>query len=340
MTPPLLLLALAAVAGSPEAPRVELPPGPAARAWAGVGPETAPAELAPVAREVLSGADWARWAAELAAERDAEDADPARRAALALRARAQGRDEDAWRHLAACGGDPTWVAALLPALLPGVPLELLAQDGARGVVDALPDGVLLSPAPPPPVAGEWRREASLAGLRVGGAVLDLTVTVDYDGVQVDLQHRAGEPARVLVQLPEPREFEIRVAYLDWSRLDEPGPVAVELAPGSEERSVYGRFAARATPWTLELPAELPEGLARGGLVIVHPPDPARRERLAGLDAALAELLGVPCRRVERAHPGPPASAEVQVDLFEAGWEAKLEGLLSQVERFVLPDEGG
>src|SRR5690349_15261061 len=154
------LLALAVLlqqSAVPAAPRVsvELPPGPAERAFAGVGPETAPARLAPAPTGALDAADWraadawTAWADAVRAETSGASGaspDAQRRGKLARIALAHTRWDDAWDHFAACSGDPAVCAALLPGFLPGVQ----AGAGAGGVALPLPDGVVLHPAPPPP----------------------------------------------------------------------------------------------------------------------------------------------------------------------------------------------
>jgi len=225
----------------------------------------------------------------------------------------------------------------MPFLLPGVDVAAPAEGTAPR---ELPDGALLRPALPPHDNAFLfgRHEMSIAGLRVGSGRISMGVSVDPDGVQVELAHLGGEPVRVAVLLPEPRNFAIRVAYVDWFRQDEVGvPLEVELAPGEEPRVLFGRFAPRSSPWTRELPADLPAGLARDGLRLDYGAlGDDERTQLAGLDAALAQLLGA---RVEVVAPSAaesrPAFAGISVQLEPETWRRELAAILSSVERFTL-----
>ncbi len=303
-------------------PRIQLPDGPAARAWAAVGPETLPAAvelegLPAHPRDALWGSPdtWDRWARALKAEAEAEWPDPSRRAELALLAWGQGRSDDAWGHLACTGGEPGICAALLPALLPGLPPEHRGRDriGPGGVPRALPDGVLLRPALPPssglPHPGRLeRRNMRLDGLRIGEAVLALDVRVEYEGVQIDVHHLEGGAASFLLVLPEPPSFETRVEYVDWFRQDTVGlPHRVEMGPGEEyPRTLFGRVLPRETRWPRRLPDRLPCSLELDGLRLLVPADDRHRRALGGLAAALERVLEVPCELVAEDPAGIPA----------------------------------
>ncbi|MBK8179442.1 MAG: hypothetical protein IPK67_11260 [Planctomycetes bacterium] len=336
---------------------VTLPPGPAARAFAGVGPATEPARLSadgPAAPDWSRPEGWNRWAEAVGAEARGAQSDPTRRAALARAALSQGRYDDAWDHFAATGGDPPVAAALLPRFFPGVgepgvqeapaaAVDFLA-DARGGLPGPLPDGVLLRPSVPPPslpaaqvaLGRNWieRREMRLEGLRVGASTLAMRVALQSDGIQVDFDHRGGGPARVRVILPEPADFEVRVAYVDWMRQDERGGILeVNLAPGDETHSVFGRLRPRALPWPTQLPARLSQGLADHGLALCFPPEAPDGAMFRAAAPGLAAVLGLSVR-VEAARefsfPG------VRVDLEDPALaRRKLLGIVTLAERFAL-----
>jgi len=315
-----LLLALAPQQG------VRLPAGPVARAWAGVGPQTAPTDLgielfADVAWLADPGAAdpevrWAAWSAWLSGEARSEESDPRRRTALALLAREQGRWADAWFHFERLAAHPEWAAAVMPRLLPGVPAG--GAPGRGGLPGALPDGVLLRPAPPPEAIAEnglplRTRTASVEGLRIGEAIVTLRVTIEPSGIEIDLLHTGGGPATVRVLLPEPVDQEIRVEYTDWMREDEVGnPLTVVLNPGDEEHNLYGRFRPRRSELPGLPPGELSEGLKRGGLWIECALGAAIEPEARAAAKALGEVFAFPhglCRPGEPP-PGAPWAATV------------------------------
>jgi hypothetical protein len=292
-----------------------LPDGPAAKVWAGVGPDTQPAELPPEARLGLDPwnqpATWKRWAELVRLEEQTND--PARRAELCLLAKAHGRASDAWHHYQALGADPTWVAAVTPSLLPGVPAGSPVAPGGRAA--PLPDGVLLTPFLPPTSrrgAVEWRT-ATVHGLTIGEAVLDLTITVEATGVQVDLAHVSGGAAKVSVLLPEPEGFQIRVEYVDWLRRDNDQirtPITVELKPGEEPRQLYGRVLEQRSHLPTGAARKLPASLLLGGLVFEVPADDPQRADLARIAGVIGELLQVETRVDTPGAPRPEWSCTV------------------------------
>jgi hypothetical protein len=353
LAPTLLALAPAAL-GAPQ--DLELPPGPAERAWAGVGPRTeVPAlttELLPPEVEAWKRPEpWLAWARMVRAEADARAAgeapDGRRRAQLALIAWHQGRSDDAWDHLAACTAEPGWMAAVVPHLLPGVPMDLmLTGGGAPGV--GLPDGVILRPAlPPPPTAaadvvhGLSRmrpREMSITRLRVGDAYVTMRVAFEYDGVQVDFTHEAGEATQFWIELPEPPDFEIRMEYLDWTRLENARePIAIELSRETPTRFVFGRCRPQRLTWSETLPEALDERLARHGLQLRIDPQGGQTERFTAIAAALGEVLGCPTELIAPPAADPPTPWPGVSLRFtdDAERERKLRGLLSMVEYFAL-----
>lgn len=339
----LLLTLLAAVQAAPIAERVELPPGPAREALANAElpawrplPRPDPGcwigRLPPPCYDVDYADDgwqlaetWCAWASRLA-ERPSDE--PQARADLARLALLQSRWDDAWAHLAAAP-EPELV---LLTLLPGVP-----PGEADERKDALPDGVVLTPAPPPPSPdarpGFWDvREAWVRGLRVGEAVLDVRVAIEPEGVQVDLEHVSGGAARLAVKLPEPEGFEIRVEYVDWLRQDALGlPLEVVVKPGDEPHSLYGRVLPRRPAWPTAAPEHVPAAIEEGGLaLLVDDADDPERERLD----AVARALGHGCRLVSER---PDAGVTIHLPPPGPERDRKLAWLASCVESALLAD---
>lgn len=321
---PELLAALPALllagAWQERAPTVQLPPGAAADAWAVIGAERAPG--GPLVLEPWppwqapedgardpwsSGPPWRRWVELVRAEAAGPPA-PARRAALALLARTQGRDADAWAHWSSLAADPALAAALLPAFLPGVPP---GTDLA-----ALAPGVLLAPSLPPPRAelapqvltlGGWSME--LAPLRIGATEVRLRVALEADGVEVDLVHLAGPPVHARVLPPLPAGAELTAVYVDWIRRETPaGAHEVHVTPEDPEHALWARFRPGQPGWPEVLPDAGAAFPGRAGFAFVLDPDlGATTERCLCLGEALAELFEVPCAFLEPGD-GPPALA--------------------------------
>ena len=357
MAPRLLVLALAALASQEPAQRepasgptlagVELPDGRAAKVWAGVGPRTRPAELPPDTIGLLrpdawsTGSTFERWARLLREEAAAPGADAERLAVLCLLARSQGRARDAWRHFESLSAHPRGAAAVMPFLLPGVPAHTAVEPG--GVPAPLPDGVVLRPLAPPaqgkvPVGVlEWRT-ARIEGLRVGEAVLRLTIAVESTGVQIDIEHVSGGPARLGLVVPEPEGFEIRVEYLDWMRQDSlREPLMLEVAPGEEEpHSLFGRVLERRSAAPTGSVRRLPRQIVEGGLTLVVPPDDPQRALIEAAAASIASLLEVEVRVRASDAPRGDGWTETTVQLPEGAARAdRMRYLVSAVEGFVL-----
>lgn len=336
---PLLLLALLVPT---DGPVLTLPDGQAAKVWAGIGPETVPAGLTAPPGDWGSGSTWQRWAELVQAEASAEEHDPAQRAALCLLARSHGRAADAWGHYQALGAEPSWVAAVTPALLPGIPRQARVEAGGRPA--PLPDGVLLTPFLPPSTqkgpagAVEWRTAKSHR-LRIGAAVVDLTITVEATGVQVDLTHLEGGPASVQVLLPQPEGFEIRVEYLDWIRREDEDlrtPIPVQLLPGEETHQLYGRILEQRSELPTGPATRLPAALVHGGLTFEVPagdPDEPYLSEIAGVVSSLLEV------EVRLAQPGvAPDTRPGLTFRLPPGQErlGRLRFLASAIEDFLLP----
>ena len=295
---------------------------------------------------------WREWVELLRAESSAPANDPERaerRARLALLAKTQGRGSDAWRHLLRCGEDPI-VDAVLPALLPGVPLELLGQPGP------LPPGVLLTPAVPPATEDEHGRLNVLAGrsmehrdVRIGDTIAKLVVLIEGDGVQVDVIHTSGPPVDVRVLPPLPAGVEIGLLYSDWEKVaTERATVALHLHPDEPRHSLWGRFRGRRDRWPSPRAGALRDSKAPGAtgpnpdlpvpdLEVVVPPALAGDARLARFSEALSELFERPCTlRTTRAPRKTSLLEPISIHLGDGSdWERKLLGLISMIEATVL-----
>jgi len=348
---PAVLWILLAPASAPVGPRQEsgtalrytFSEGPFERAWALVDAAVAPTRLEPdripaldpVQRE--SSDTWRRWAAAVRAASGSEEAS-AQRLWLAAFACAQERYDDAWEHLAHAAGDAPGLSAVLPLMAPGVVPRALASW------PQLPDGALLLPALPPPdrpasqvLLGTGRVRGGAArveGFRVGAAQLALSIHVEGDGVELVLEHLGGGPARVRVRLPEPPDFELHSEYLDWSRLEGTRcEREVELTPGGEARTLFGRYQPRRLEWPAQVPRALCAQLQRDGVLLLASPGGA----LEGLRAGLQDLLGLRVE-VRELPPGlrPAPLGGVQVDLRSAAaFSTKRASLVSVAERFAL-----
>ena len=336
-------------------PAVELPDGDAARAWAGVGADTVPAPL-PDGLAALDAADawtrpatWERWGELVAAEAGAREADPERRAGLFLLALRHGRTRDAWAHFARLGGSPEWTARMLALALPGVPAG--TELGPGGVVRGLADGSVLRPQLPPrtgdPFAPgiEWR-SASVRGVRIGEATVDVTVQIEGDGVQVDLLHVGGGPAKVAVLLPEPEGYRIHVEYNDWFRQDTlREPLLVELEPGAEEVSLFGRLRERSVQFPSDHSGAMPFQIREGALwlALADPGDTGDEDSalLESVATVLARLLEVRVRVAPEAEARAQATFGTLVHLpaDPAGRATSLRYLAASVERFRLSSGG-
>jgi len=334
---------------TPAAYRLQLPDSPQAKVWAAVAADTRPAQLPgpdPAAADWSRSATWQRWASLVAAERVSPQPSPERRAVLCLLASTHGRAHDAWAHLATLGAAPEWAAAVTAYLLPGVPAG--TRLGPGGEPRDLPAGTLLRPLPPPdsgtlpPGAVEWRT-ARIEGLTVGGARLDLAITIESTGVQVDATHTSGDPTRLWVQLPVPRPFQIEVEYLDWMRRDTVGlPVELELNPGQDTRTIYGRTRESRSDLPTGRARALPAQLLEGALFLEVPAADPQWAHLTAVAKVLAELLDVavhlrtPAARM--ANSGEPwTGISLSLPAGE-GRAQRLRYLASAVERFLLAQQ--
>jgi hypothetical protein len=336
------VLMLLQTAPAPAAPRFELPAGPLANRVTALDPATAPSSLpaADLSADWSDPATFERWRSAMAEVAEHEANERVARARLSILALRQGRDEDAWRHLEAAAGDPALCAALLPRFLPGI--DATTPAGAGGLPPALPDGVVLTPATPPRTRPTEngrveRRSMRVRGLRVGDAVIGLTVAVEPEGVQIDLEHISGGAARVAVRLPREAGFTFANEYVDWFQAEQRGAAhAVTLQPGDEPHTLYGRFEPMPDAQPVALPKSKPAVLELGGIEIRPEPGPEGRARAEALAKALS---GAPfaLKTAVRAD-GEPAGAwsTIQVDLRDPrNASARVAALCSAAERFRL-----
>ena len=295
---------------------------------------------------------WRQWTGLLRAEAFAPEDDPlrpSRRARLALLAVRQARAADAWSHLAACGPDPI-VARVLPALLPGVPLEALAEDG--GGLGVLEPGVRLTPSLPPArdganpgtLEGLVGRDMRYRGLRVGETTLEMTLIVEGDGVQIDLIHHGGPPTTVNVVPPVAPGVELGLVYSNWEVAGE-GQVTVEVLvePEPKRKTVWARFRPKDERWPAPRPDELglldgaPSAASQAELLVVVPEARLESARLARFAEAIAELFGRGATLTTAAGAGSPKLFEPTAIHLASGEadERKLLGVLSMIEAHAL-----
>ncbi|MSR60993.1 MAG: hypothetical protein EXS08_00910 [Planctomycetes bacterium] len=290
---------------------------------------------------------WRRWVELVRAEQRATT--PERRAQLCVLARLQGRDEAAWEHLLACRADPGRAQALLAFFLPGVPQEWIGKSGP------LPDGVILSPALPPTDAPETGLRA-LAGTKLtlnefalGAARCSLSVSVDRDGIEVELRHLGGGAARFGVLAPLPQGVERGLLFADWNKLPEhQGPVPFELAaasaeadegaPNPSEHSLWLTFHPPQERWPAPS-AEMLRAPPNGREILLLSPrgDEAHLRLFA---EALGELLGTRTRLA--AEGFAPASGLEPLVLHlapGASGERKLVELFGLCEALLLGPSG-
>lgn len=357
----LALLSFCLQAGAQDAPRafpwVELPDGPVAKAWAGVGEDTAPAEFGddfPAAK--LSTGDawdsgetwllWSEWLTNQSPEASTAKS-AARRAGLAWLALEHGRNGDAWTHFAACANAPEWMALLMPRFLPGTPPE--HSPGAAGRPDKLPDAVLFKPCIPPlspsPSGVLLAREATVRDLLVAEARFDMKVTFDSYGVQLDFEWKAGGPANLLVLIPEPDGYKIRVEYLDWIRQDEKRvPMLVELSEQTPQVSLFARILSTQSLWPGSGTGEVPSEMRQAGLWLEHEAQESELALLQAVAQAASRVLNLEVGlREQGAKPAGTKPRGIILHIPPPGPERKrkLAWLASTLERYALrPAQAG
>ncbi|MFN0241687.1 MAG: hypothetical protein ACKVWV_02245 [Planctomycetota bacterium] len=282
-------------------------------------------------------ATWDAWAQILTAEVGAQAQSPERRARLCLLALEQERFEDAWQH-ARLSSD-AWRAALLPRFLPGVAAGVaLARDGSR---IALSDGAVLTPSlppasPNPPPGRVDVRKMRVADVAIGAGRVSLQVSVEHEGVQIEIAHVGGEALRLAVRLPTDERYAYENEYVDWYRQDHVGVAhTLELRPGEEAHVIYGRFTPRALEHPTRLPDVPPAQLARGNLWLRCASE--QREVCAAIARSLEQ--GPLALKTELVAPDgePKSQSGISFDLTNADERArKTAWLVSSVERLALP----
>jgi hypothetical protein len=340
-------------AATAERRSIELPEGAIARAVESLGAPSKPIDLpthlgspgrvpGPKLSAWTQPGTWTRWAELVDAESRASTPDPARRAELALLALEQERWDDAWRELEVAAATPGWLAALLPRFLPGAPAGSPAAPGGR--TGRLPEGVTLTPSLPPATreaaAGRVdRRSMRIDDLAIGDAVVELTVAVEAEGVQVDVTHRSGGATRFSLRIPEPADFAIAQEYVDWYRQDEARVAhTLEVKPGDPTHTFYGRFEPHSVRFTAQLPTELNAQLQTGTLWILAGEEPAERTLAREIAESLAKgPLKIAARALGASEAPPTAEwTGVRLDLRDGKERArKLAWLASSVEHFAL-----
>jgi len=333
--------------GSADAPGLRVDPGPLAAALGAVAEVVEPPALAiapwprapdgaAFAPEEWRAADWQRLGALYKAA-SAEPAAAAIRAELALAALASGRTEDAWRHGAKL--PPSGLAAILPHFLPGA----AAAAGPGGVARALPEGVVLRPALPPPTGqggSPERARVELVGFEIADATVAVVVTVEGDGVELEFRHLGGPPVSFSAVVPCPPRLVMTVEYADWERQEGVGLARpLRLEPGSAPLRLWGRFERRRPAWPGHLPHPLPAQLAAYGLAF-HLPEGSDWEAghgLAGLAQLIGRTTGLPVSQAGPREDG--ATWPIGIHLVgEVARAEKVADLLGQLERFLLGDE--
>lgn len=358
----LLACALALPAMRQEAPapeeraaaRLTLPPGPVAEALASLTPDTEPAPLEGDAWPDWSLRDaggwgapepWLRWAQLVRAEAQAETADPQRRAQLALCARAQGRDRDAWGHLAQLGNRPDLMAALLPAYVPGITRDA-SDTSAPGVLTGglpadLQPGALLRPPLPPALDRAQARALGLfqatyrhPGFAVGPSRVALEVELAEDGVEITLELLEGPAVHLRFLPPMPRGQTLRSVYANWERVEDPlAPIPLGVTPEEPEAELWARFFATGERWPEALPSGLDARLQDGALRLVGDPEDAFLQALA---AGLGALFETECAVLPEGTPAVGVREPLALRIDPADpVNQKLQGLLSRAEAYLL-----
>lgn len=346
-------------AGSLDAPRVTFTSATLGKVWAAVGPETKPAAL-PVPAIALSTAPYGSvvleaWASALTVARNAQAPLGDRleaRLKLCLIAKAQARHQDAWGHFQKLADGPGQVVRALPYLWPGVPFDTPIGAGGRLRLtsDALlqpaflllpPDGAPPSEAPP---RMTWK-----GGLHVEGQALELRITLQPEGLEMDLWNRGQAPLQIRAILPTPRNFESSYTYSDWEKtVDAHLGIPVPLPNGREGPwTLFTRLKPAYEAW----PRSPKSGAAwfhdrKMRLILARDEQPTAA--LNTLAKVLRDLLGIPVDFAAIDDKAPPRS--VIVDLGPKSPEsevapppgtpsprqARMRRLLSSVELFLLP----
>lgn len=315
---------------TPSDPRLELPSGPEAVAWAATGDVAAraPEKSGGVWPAWPSGWEsagvWERWETLVTSA----STDPARSFDLALLAHAQGRHTDLWQHFAGIED-----AATLRAL----DEALFASRLIDGVLHIAP------PLPPPnrelPELSYIGQQLSRTWTTAGGTTLKLVVKIEPDGTEVNVIHGSGPAVDVAVTLPVPPGLRVSVVYADWMRQDDPlAPLHFRVSaanpddPDDEggEHTAWGRYLPAPRYWPREQPAQLPAGLRLSGLELVWAGADTLPARLELAARSYGRLLGTPARVVRALEPhAGPAPLRIHLGADTAPKELDLFGLVER-----------
>ncbi|MDF1836232.1 MAG: hypothetical protein P1V35_00045 [Planctomycetota bacterium] len=342
-----------------DAPRVTFTSPALGKVWAAAGPETKPAPMPLPATELASSPFGPivleAWAQALQAARNPQAPLGTllqSRLKLCLIAKAQGRDQDAWTHFQKLADGPDHVVRALPYLWPGVPFDTSIGPGARLTLEPNtllePAFLLLPPDDETGVTGPLRMTWK-GGLNVLSEPLELRITLQPEGLEMDLWNRGRAPLKVRAILPNPRNFESSYTYSDWEKtLDAHLGIAVVLPHDREDPwTLFTRLKPAFEAWPRSPRSGTPWFKDRSMRLILgrnEPPTPA----LNTLAKVLRDLLAIPVEFGVVDDETP--SRCVLVDLGplqptpEAGGnrgassprQARMRRLLSSVELFLLP----
>jgi hypothetical protein len=293
---------------------------------------------------------WAVWSQALRLAARPNESNVSNRAMLAELALGQSRWDDAWSHFIACDPAKDCMSALLPRFIPGVTSGYKATDGP--LPEPLPDGIVLHPSLPPPsehaAAGRIdARAMKVNGFVVGKTTLAMRVAVEAEGVQIDVEHRSGETAHISIVIPEPKDWSIGDEYVDWAvQPTHHQPLAIEVKPGDEPHTIYGRFQPRGLSHPTHPSAQVPAQLEGGIVWLLVPSDQENSDLYTSIAKSLGQLpLHLECRvttsplDVAREESGSELASGITIDLRSPEErDEKLAWLVSSLERICLaPD---
>lgn len=324
---------------------LHLPPSAAARAWSLVGPDTKPRALPKEWTEHLAPDPWSRpgtfalWAKTVRAANTEGSQGEQARALLTLLSAAHQRPKSAWNHVASLSENPEWVAALVPRLIPGVPLATQIKNG--GTPAPLMRGTRLSPIAPPrdPLIPAWAqapRKAKVENLTFEDSAIDMEIDISGGGIELLLSLRSGPSTAVACSTPFMPGFKVNSEYLDFERQEPVGSVhLLMLTPEDEEaRSLYSRLRKAELMMPTAPPADshLSQSMRELGMVLVIDSEPG--PRLLAAAKAYQELLQVP---VDLAQTNElPHNGRTRVDLTDpTKSENLLRALCDSIEERVL-----
>jgi hypothetical protein len=206
--------------------------------------------------------------------------------------------------------------------------------------------VLLSPALPPAIEDRRGGLRALAGttlvhraVDVAGARLELRLEVEPDGLEIELVHLAGPPARVRLAPPLPAGVDAGPFHVDWERLDEDKTEPVEFllspAKGESEHTLWVAFRRRSELWPAPRAETIVPPARPRSLLVVSPG--GDEPHLARFAEALGELFDLPSALVRAPHGVPPGMLEPIVITLHpgAGGERKLSSMVGLAENFAL-----